>query len=116
MKKILFISILSSSMLLSGCWETAKGEKIGVIVKCANEGIFIKTYECELIRGGMNNGSGSFGKSFHFTSENKNDISILEQALNSQKEVKITYHSELITLFRTETKNNKFLDSIKILN
>lgn len=108
------IMILIVFLLLTGCWERAKGEKVGVIVKCATEGAFIKTYECEMIRGGMQQGSGSFGKSFHFTAENKADIPILEDALNSQKEVHIKYHKEWITLWRTETEDNMFLDSVEI--
>ncbi len=112
MKKRLLISLMS--LALTGCWETAKGDKVGVIVKCANEGLLIKTYECELIRGGMQGGSGSFGKSFHFTVENRKDIPVLEDALNNQREVHITYHKELLTMFRSET-DNYFLDSIQII-
>lgn len=110
------ISSIIAPLLLSGCWEIAKGEKVGVVVKCAHEGIIFKTYECELIRGGMTDGSGSFGKSFHFTVENKADMPILEEALNNQKEVKITYHAELFTFIRTESQHNMFLDSISILH
>ena len=112
MKKILLVGLIALS--LQGCWETSKGEKIGVIVKCASEGVIVKTYECELIRGGMNGGSGSFGKSFHFTVENKNDIPILEEALNNQSEVKIAYHIEIASWLRSEN-NSTFLDSIRII-
>lgn len=111
MKKLL-CGLLLVTPLLTGCWETARGEKVGVIVKCAYEGIFIKTFECELIRGGMQNGSGSFGKSFHFTAENPHDITILQTVLETQREVHISYHQELMTLARTETEDNSFLDSI----
>jgi hypothetical protein len=112
MKKILLVALMSLSV--TGCWEVSNGEKVGVIVKCAHEGIFIKTFECELIRGGMNNGSGSFGKSFHFTAENKSDIPMLKQALDTQQEVKITYHIEMLSLARSEN-NSTFLDSIEII-
>ena len=113
MKKIIFLMV---PLLLSGCYETASGEKVGTIIKCAREGIIFKTYECELIRGRMTDGSGSFGKSFHFTVEDKKMIPILEKSLDEQKEVKIKYHQELFTLFRTETEDNSFLDEIIIKN
>ncbi len=113
MKKI----ILLLCILISGCKVTSEGEKIGVIVKCANEGIIFTTYECEIIRGGLNSASGAMGKSFDFTVENKTLIPMFEKALNDQKQVKIKYHKELITSFgRTETSNNSFADNIEFLN
>lgn len=112
MKKALCLLMLP--LALTGCWETAKGDKIGIIVKCASEGIFVKTYECEMIRGGLNSANGVMGQSFHFTVENKNDIAIVEQALADQREVHVHYHKEWITLWRTETSDNSFLDSIEV--
>ncbi len=113
-KTIISIALVFAIINLSGCWKTAEGDKVGVVVKCAREGWFIKTFECELIRGGMNNASGAFGKPFYFTAENSNDIPILEEALNDQKEVHIKYHQELLSLWRTETEDNSFLDSIEV--
>lgn len=110
MKKL--ILLLALSLTLTGCKEVAKGEKIGIIVKCAEEGFFFKTYECEMIRGGMNSASGTLGQSFHFTVENRELIPVLNKLLEDQKEVKIKYHKEFATLWRTETNDNSFLDSI----
>lgn len=110
-KKVLCISVLS--LLLQGCLETQNGEKIGTIVKLGQEGVLIKTWEAELIRGGFNQGSGSFGKPFYFTIENSEFIPILKKALDEQREVKIHYHKEAVTLFRAES-DNYFLDSIEI--
>ncbi|TAL08148.1 MAG: hypothetical protein EPO02_13660 [Nitrospirae bacterium] len=116
MKKILLIgSILASTILLSGCWETSNGEKVGTIVKFAKEGMFIKTWEGELIRGGLNNGGGSFGKSFHFTVEDRSMIEKITDALETQKTLKVKYHQEWTTLWRTETSDNTFVDSIEII-
>lgn len=112
MRKLLCAAVLAACVFLSGCYETSKGSKVGIIVKCANEGFLIKTYECELIRGGMNNGGGSFGKSFHFTVENPEQIVLAEQALNEQREVKLDYHQEWVTLWRSETGDNSFADKI----
>lgn len=106
---------LLTCLSLSGCWETEKGEKIGTLVKLNKQGIFIKTNEAELIRGSMNSGSGSFGKSFDFTIESDEFNKIADSALEQQKTVRIKYHKELFTLFRTETSDNSFLDSIEII-
>ncbi len=112
-KKIIVLTLFSLTLL--GCKEQAKGIKVGHIVKCASEGFIFKTYECEIIRGGLNNSSGSFGKSFHFTIENEDLIRIANKALNEQKEVKLSYHQEWTTLWRTETSDNSFADDIEVI-
>jgi hypothetical protein len=112
MKKI-FTAILL--LMLSGCKITSQGEKVGIIVKCATEGFFISTYECELIRGGMSSASGTIGQSFHFTVENKSLIPLFEKALNEQKEVHLGYHKEFVTILRTETVDNSFADNIDFM-
>lgn len=110
------IFILAVIVTLTGCWETERGEKIGTIVKLGHEGKFIKTYEAELIRGGMSNGNGSFGTMpFDFTVENDSLLPIVQKALDEQKTVRIKYHKEFATLGRTETCDNAFLDSIEIV-
>lgn len=115
MKKVLLVSALFSTIILTGCWETSNGEKIGTIVKFAKEGMFIKTWEGELIRGGLNNGGGSFGKSFHFTVEDKSMVDEITYALETQKTLKVKYHQEFATLWRTETSDNTFLNSIEVI-
>lgn len=101
--------------MLSGCYETEKAEKIGTIVKVGNgEGIFVKTIEAEMIRGGFNAGSGASGQAFHFTVEDPKVAEQLHKAMNEQKEVKITYHREMVSFFRSES-NSTFLDSFEIM-
>lgn len=112
-KKIIILLMLSYS--LTGCWETAKGEKIGTLVKLSDEGFFIKTHEGELIRGGMSDGSGSFGKSFHFTIENQDAFNTAQDAMNNNKQVHIYYHKEWVTLWRCES-DNIFVDKIEVVN
>jgi hypothetical protein len=107
--------VLLISSTLSGCWTVSNGEKIGTIVKISKEGLLIKTNEAELIRGGMNNGSGSFGRPFDFTIESEDMLKTANFALENAKEVKIKYHQELATMWRCKS-NNYFLDSIEIIN
>ncbi len=111
------IFIISIFVFLCSCKTVSQGDKIGVIVKCANEGFIFTTYECEIIRGGMTNASGTIGQSFHFTVEDKSLIPLFEKALNTQAEIKLSYHKEFVTfLWRTETHDNSFADKIEFMN
>ena len=112
MKKLLIISLI---LCLSGCWELEKGEKTGRIVKIAKAGYVIKTWDGELIRGGLNDGSGSMGRSFHFTIESDELVEKLKSAMESQKQINIKYHKEWITFLRTNDDQNYFADSVEIL-
>jgi hypothetical protein len=109
------IFILVLMFTLSGCWETETGEKIGNIVKLGKQGAFIKTNEAELIRGGMSDGSGSFGREFDFTIENESLLPIIKQSMEEQKPVRIKYHKEFATWLRTQTHDNSFLDAVEII-
>lgn len=116
-KTIITLTALSVTILLTGCWETERGEKIGTLVKLGHQGKFIKTWEAELIRGGMNGGNGSFGtQPFDFTIEDDKLLLIAQKALDQQKTVRVRYHKEFGTLGRTETDDNSFLDDIEIIN
>src|SRR5260221_2960693 len=79
---------------ITACWDTGEGQKTGISVKLSQEGLFVKTYECELVRGGFSSGSGVNGKSFHFTIENKALVKKIQEAFQNEKEVIIKYHTE----------------------
>lgn len=108
--KLSILGVLITS--LTACWVTSDGQKTGIIVKFAKTGMFIKTYEAELIRGGFSGGSGVNGKSFHFTIEKKSLADEIETAFNSGKEVIIAYHEEAFTGC-TRGETHIFLDSVK---
>jgi hypothetical protein len=110
-KSITIASIIAASISLSGCYETKSGQKIGVITKLAQEGLFVKTWEAEMIRGGIQNGSGVNGGSFHFTIENPELLEKVKQAMDTQTEVEISYSKEAITFIRSES--DYFLKDIK---
>jgi hypothetical protein len=124
MRKILMFIL---PLFLSGCLVTGQGEKRGEIVKLAQEGVVCKTWEGELIRGGMSNGSGSFGvRPFAFTVENLNLLEKVKFALENNKEVKLVYHHEAFTFCRSERQKigsgsddydgGNFLDDIQFIN
>lgn len=115
MKKIFSCLLVSLvTMFLTGCWDIGGGEKIGSITRLNRQGVFVKTWEAEIIRGGLSSGSGVMGQAFHFTIEDDNLAKEVEKAMNSKQEMKITYKSELFTWFRSDS-NDVFLTKIEPL-
>lgn len=79
------------------------GEKVGTIVKVSNEGLFCKTNEAQLIRGGMANGSGAFGvEPFNFTIPD-HLLAATTDAFQHQREVRISYVSRIMSVCSSET-------------
>ena len=74
MRRILIICGTLACLTLAGCGiaTPTQGEKIGVIIKVNKEGLFCTTWEVQMIRGGMSDGSGGVGATpFNFTLENE---------------------------------------------
>lgn len=109
MRKFLVVSMLGLS--LTACKDMGNGEKVGQIVKLSKYGFFCKTYEAQIIRGGLNNGSGASGLAFDFTIEDEKLVPAVQAALDSQTEVKIHYNTEAATACRSESGDH-FLQSI----
>jgi hypothetical protein len=110
MKKLIPL-MLGIAIVLSGCGDATDGEKIGTFVRLHQTGFFCKTWEAEIIRGGMNGGSGVAGAAFDITIENPELLEKVKGLMESQTEVKITYHQERFTWCRSESADN-FLTSI----
>jgi hypothetical protein len=106
--------ILLTSFLLSGCWDKGSGEKIGQITRLQRTGFFCQTWEGEIIRGGLNTGSGVVGQAFHFTVEDDALASQVQKAMDSFQEVKITYRAEAISFCRSDS-NSHFLTKIEAI-
>ncbi len=113
-KSLIALALLP--MLLTSCKDTGSGEKVGSIVKLAKQGVFCQTWEAEMIRGGFSNGSGVGGTPFHFTIEDNPElVKKVEQLMNTQQEIKITYRTELATFCRSDSEINAFLTNIEVL-
>lgn len=118
MKKLIMTGILGC-LVLTGCHVSspAKGQKVGHIVKLAKEGMIFDTWEGELIRGGLTDGSGSFGNSFHFVIEDERLVDVALSVMEANQEVIIYYHCELFSSFaRSEHSEPHFVDRIEIIN
>lgn len=102
-----------------GSWifrSTGQGERTGQIVKMSHTGVLFKTYEGEIIKGGLTNGSGGFGAPLDFTikDENKDLISKAYAALNAGQEVTLVYHTEKHCVTTSDTDSCTFADNIII--
>jgi len=113
-----WLSMLLMSLCLTSCniSNPSNGHKIGRIVKLADEGVWCKTCEGELIRGGLVDGSGSMGSSFKFTIESRALREIALQAFETQAEVILTYEVELCSAcWRSECSTPHFVKAIEIV-
>lgn len=107
MARTVRVGVCVLALLLAGCLENGRGEKVGTIIKVAHEGYFCPTWEATMIRGGMSDGSGSFAVApFHFTIDNPDLLAKVKDALDKQYEVHLTYRHEFATWCRSEEGNN----------
>lgn len=72
------------------------GERTGQFVAIQRKGFFCKTWEAELIKGGMSGGSGSFGVAPFWVTVPDIMVEQVEGCLDNQTEVKISYYSARI--------------------
>jgi len=112
-----FIALLVLAAFFAGCGvntHPGDGEKIGQIVKVSKEGVFVDTWEAQLIRGGLTGGSGAFGTvPFDFTIEDKALVKKVQELMQNQKEVIIKYRVEgIYSRFRSGS-SGYFLVSIE---
>ena len=89
-----------------------QGTKVGQIVKVSDEGILFSTKEIELIRGGLTDGSGVMGKPFHATVRDPSIAQDAVKAMESNKEVIITYKASLLSPV-WNSESGIFVTSIK---
>lgn len=111
---IIAVAVLVVSLIFCGFnTSPGDGEKIGQVVKISRQGLVSKTWEAQLIRGGMSGGNGSFGTvPFDFTIEDEEMAKKAIEYMQSQTEVVIKYRMECVySRFRTESEGH-FLISI----
>jgi hypothetical protein len=108
------IVALATCVALAGCWETGRGEKIGVLVKLSQEGAVCKTWEGEIVRGGFTNGTGANGAPFYFTIEDEAMAKQLQDVLDKGDEIKIHYRQEMNSFCRSDSRST-FLTGFEIV-
>jgi hypothetical protein len=106
-----FVMMTSASGVVQ---SPTSGVKRGVVVKLAEEGIFVKTQEAELIRGGLTNGSGvAGGEVFTFTVSDPAVLQQIRQALDTGEEIEIKYERPLFSVpLSRQIMSNPFVTSV----
>ena len=112
-----FVILGIGALISSGCdinTSPGRGEKIGQVVKLSKVGIISKTWEGQIIRGGMSGGNGSFGTvPFDFTVEDEDVADSVKKHMENQTEILLSYRTEFIySLFRSESQGH-FLTRIQ---
>lgn len=111
MKKIAALSI---ALVLCGCGEYSDGERVGVIQKFSSKGLVVKTWEGELLLGGLKRKSStdSDGNShtsmvanvWEFTVEDPELVAKVKALADAGEPVRAFYRQEVMASpFRTHT-------------
>jgi hypothetical protein len=86
------------------------------VVKLGKRGAFCKTWEAEIIRGGLNNGSGGVSATaFEFTIEDERLVQLVQNAFDKQYEIKVDAHAEAASFCRSDS-NSMFATAITKMN
>lgn len=98
-------------------FNTTEGEKVGQVFSVNKQGFISKTWEAELIRGGMNSGSGSFGiKPFDFTVPTDKLAALVHQYAESRTEVIVKYRQPHVYWYWQTENDGVFLVDIRPAN
>jgi len=115
--KLTMIALLGC--ILTGCGVNTNpgtGTRTGQIIMLRKEGIFCKTWEAEIIKGGMSGGSGSFGvQPFYFTLQTDDQAKQFQGYMDKQTEVEIQYHTKGIYSCFRSSSGGDFLDSVIVM-
>lgn len=122
MRKLSLLSLVlvTISLFVTGCgvnFSNGSGTKVGQIVKVSKQGFMAKTWEAQLIRGGLSGGSGAFGTTpFDFTIETEEQAKQIQEYMDKQTEVIVKYRIEgIYSAWRSESQGH-FLESIRPAN
>ncbi len=86
--------VVTAALALSACGHgvaSGTGKKIGQVLQIGQHGWMCSTYEGKLARGGLNGGSGAVGGVFDFTVEGEDLFRKLNDAMERQQEIEVSY-------------------------
>ena len=117
MRRALSCALVLVALVATGCSTNESpgtGEKIGQIVKLSKQGLLCKTWEGQIIRGGISDGSGAFGTvPFDFTIESDEMAQKAKEYMQNQTEVLIKYRIELVYALCSSESAGYFVTSIE---
>ena len=112
-KWIVLMATITAAGLMGCTHDTGHGEKVGSVIKVAQEGLLFKTNEVEIVRGGMNGGSGSFSTTpLNATINDPGLLAKVKDALDKQYEVRVTYQDYLWTPLSSDS-SSRYLTGIE---
>lgn len=88
-----------------GCGNYSDGTRAGIVTKFSKKGIAVKSYEGELVIGGLRNrtdGKGVEANIFEFTVHDDGIVKEIEKALTTGKRVTLYYRQKFIRGFVIE--------------
>ena len=94
MGKLIFACALAVASVACGrgCGYS-DGERVGTVTKLSRKGVVCKTWEGEMVMGGLRSGAeGAVANVFYFSVDRPELVQPLQIALNSGRRVKITYY------------------------
>lgn len=123
MNKIIAAAIFAS--IVGGCFDYSDGERVGTVVKFSRKGVFCKTWEGEMVLGGMRTKTSTHSSGdqtyttkslvanvWSFTVEDESLVPQFKAALESQEPIQVRYTQELVTLCRSDSEGNYFATEI----
>lgn len=97
MKKLL----LAAALFCAGCgqgFDYSDGSRVGTVVKFSKKGAFCKTWEGEMVLGGVRaSENGAIANVWAFSVIDEKVVHAVQQAAEDGRRVKLTYHEGLLT-------------------
>jgi hypothetical protein len=113
LKKITTFIALAMAIPLAGCFDYSDGQRVGTIIKFSKKGVFCKTWEGEMLLGGLkrqsstdsagNTNTSMVANVWRFTVEDERLVEPVQAALESGRPVTMGYRQELATFCRSES-------------
>ena len=108
--------VIALSIVLVNCGDCGNEAHVGSVIKLGKTGAFCKTWEAEIVRGGLNNGSGGVSTmAFNFTIEDPKLVDLVQDAFDKQYEIKVSVHSEAASWCRSDS-SSMFATEISRMN
>ena len=120
MKRLFFI-LSSVTILFTSCTENySNGERIGLISKFSEKGVFWKSWEGDMVltQTGMNqSANGDFEFSVDNDRPDTTVIKMIDSAANLGWKVKLTYHEVLgYNWFQNRGETDHFITKVEVLD
>jgi hypothetical protein len=120
MNKITKATIFLVLVLLASCSNYSTGEHVGIITKFSYKGNIWKTYEGELLQGGLKSNldkiqANIFEFSLDADKNNKAIIDTINKAMSAGLPVRMFYTEEILTNCGARGETNYFITDVKII-